>query len=113
MNNVRGFFFLATILSAACTTSSFTVHHGDPHKPVRADYNRVYYTLPRSVLTIEAPVTKIDVTPGECKTEYLLAAQLGIPKKALTQNDTTVFKLGTLILGSRSEPDPKAVFGIE
>lgn len=74
--------------------------------------NGVYYALPRTVVTVEIPVTKTTLKQGPY---YIRAAENGIQvPKSLEKKETSIsYRLGVPKITTDAEPDPDNVYLVE
>lgn len=86
------------------------VHWVNPKMPTEKP--GVYYALPRTVVTVSIPVTKITIRKGTYADE---AAKLGIHIPSFEKNSESFSKysLGSPSIETRAEPDPENVFLVE
>jgi len=102
------------LFGVACTRSFQTYDvqklHADPRRPLDRDY--MFYSLPRTVITADIPVTKtVRGADGGCTDKAFddLRSEL-----LLDQPTTNLsFKLGKPVIGTRSEPDPDHVYAVD
>lgn len=104
--------FLLLFFAAGCTRS-FPVYDAAKLSSVPATRDYLYYALPRTVVTVDVPITKIvTVTEGapcldarydDMRTRLLL----GAPEAGVG------FKAGKPAVGNRSEPDPSAIYAVD
>ena len=82
---------------------------GTSHKVYRADKvhaeRGIYYALPRTVITVELPIIQTTYTAGR----YAQFSEEMLGMKAESENNVS-YKLGTPVLGTRTESDPNEVF---
>lgn len=77
----------------------------------RQTKNLLYYSLPRQVVNVEIPVTKVEtVAPALCADDSFRTLLLIVNDDVLPT--ATKYQLGDAVITSYSEPDPKAVYAI-
>lgn len=103
-------FMILLCLLAGCT-STYTVRKLEPRAAgTKVPEHAVYYSLPRSVITIDVPIIKTTTTPGPCANRQELLDKLGV--KNVARVTTVSFKHGDFVVGSRTEPDPDQIYAV-
>lgn len=96
-------------LSAACVAKNTVVRV--PKEPSNLKKEGVFYALPRTVVSIEVPVIKIEEKKG--KFERFAACFFPDETGKIIHRDKTAFDLGDPVISSGSEPDPDEVFMVK
>lgn len=116
MKRLTPFFVLLTLLGSGCTRS-FQVYDVKHLKQRDRDY--LFYALPKTVVTVDVPVTRIE-TPYDpenlppCRSEVAMREELGLDTPPATPEEASkVFKAGAPAIATRSEPDPEAIYAID
>jgi hypothetical protein len=110
------------LTGAACSTQ----HIVKPVGPNGGEGERgVFYALPRTVILVDLPVTRVDKTPSlmmkEAKGNQTdldvlkkdATSHLGLSESDLTIDAKTFFRTGDATIGVRSEADPAAIYYVE
>src|SRR5687767_6404542 len=93
---------LAALLTAGCGSYSvYRVSRVRPEGTERLDFPAVFYALPRTVLTIEARVTRTTVSAAECAPFRDLAREMGLDESRLATASRTEFRQSGLRVGER------------
>jgi hypothetical protein len=96
-------------ISAACTRS-FQVYDASKLKDEDKKRDYLFYALPRSVIRVDVPVTKIETSDqAPCLGEKHLYSELFLDKPA----KKTTFKLGAPTIAARTEADPSKVYAVD
>ena len=101
----KGFVGILVCCILGCGTSHKVYRVDKEHVDKNHGERGVYYTLPRTVITVELPIIQTTYTPGPYA--ELSAEILGQEAKT---GDSVTYKLGTPVLGTRAEPDPNETF---
>lgn len=110
--NALAFGLLGVALLSGCG-ASYRVHHVSTASAARLPSSAVYYALPRTVITVSVPITKISRATPRCNTASYKdkLESLGISTTGASKSPT--YQLGEPQLASRVEQDPEHMYAIE
>jgi hypothetical protein len=113
---------LGTAMLVGCV-SGMRVQRVSDGYTVTDDHRRLVYALPKSVVTVDVPITRTVTSPGRCSDKTLLemaapnnGVKLGEQLQRLNIKPIAEFsseiEVGDVALGQRMEPDPTEIFAI-
>lgn len=107
------FLVSAALLSAGCGSYSvYRVARLRPAGQERLEFPAVFYALPRTVLTVEAKITRSTTSAAECAPFRDIARDLGLDESQLALAPRSEFRQHGLRIQERAEPDPDQIFAV-
>lgn len=106
--------FLLTILLCSCTRS-FQVYDAKQLKNRNRDY--LFYALPRTVIGVDIPVTRIardpidPQDPPQCVGDAAARRELGL--SAPPEVPERLYRAGAPAISTRAEPDSEAIYAVD